>query len=281
MENLLINGGGEKPLKLEGEVNWISWKFQLKVILRAMQLFEVTDGTSIFPVDGTQEEKEAWLRKDANAQSVLVTRLTNRTLTQVTSCETAREIWEKLEAIYELKSDGSLHLMQQSFFDLRFTSSDTMASFIGRVEHIVTQIRQLDGDVSESMVLTKIIASLPGEYRHFASAWDSTQDEKRTLNELTARLLTEEQRVKEQTNELKEALMVKRVNQRKCFKCGKTGHFKRDCRSNKTPNIKHCNRCNKNGHTNEECWSKNRNIGRSSRKRKSVHGVTDGYLLQQ
>lgn len=258
MESVLLNNGGEKQLKLDGHSNWVGWKFQVGIILNALELLEVTNGTAIFPVDGTAQDKETWKKKDAKAQSLIVTRMSNKTLMQITCCKTANEMWKKLHTIYEQKSEGSLHLMQQKFFDLKYKYNEDMACFIGRIEHVVNQVKQLNGEIPETMVVTKIITALPEEYRHFASAWESAPKEKQTLNELTARLLTEQQRIKGQNNEITEALTAKIVNQRKCFKCGKLGHYKKDCFSGKKPLNKVCSHCNKSGHSSEACWFKKR-----------------------
>ena len=44
--------------------------------------------------------------------------------------------------------------------------------------------------------MTKILNTLPSEFNHFASAWESTPKAERTRENLTARLLTEEIRMK-------------------------------------------------------------------------------------
>lgn len=126
-DRLVLNMGSEKPLKLEGYGDWISWKFQVKVILKALDIFKMVDGSEIRPVPAAAEEEGEegkaegeWLKKDARAQGVIVTRLSNKTMLQITSCVTAKDMWDKLHTIYEQKSDGSVHLLQQKFFGLKF-----------------------------------------------------------------------------------------------------------------------------------------------------------------
>lgn len=60
-------------------------------------------------------------------------------------------------------------------------------------------------------MLTRILSTLPPKFNHFHSAWDSTTDTKRTVENLTARLLTEELRVqkRDETEETTVALVSK------------------------------------------------------------------------
>lgn len=38
-------------LKIEGAKNWNVWKFQTKVILKSMEIFDIVDGSSIKPTN--------------------------------------------------------------------------------------------------------------------------------------------------------------------------------------------------------------------------------------
>lgn len=198
MENILLNMPGTTAsvtatsLKLEGLTNWCTWKFQVKIILQALDIYGVVDGSMVKPENGA--DQSSWLQKDAKAQSILVTRLSNKVMLQVMTCDSAKAIWDKLHVIYEQTSETSLHLLQQKFFGMQYNTGEDIATFLARIEENVSQIKQLKGEVPEKMVITKIITSLPDMYKHFVSAWDSVQSEKQTLSELTARLLIEEQR---------------------------------------------------------------------------------------
>lgn len=283
-ENENIFGTTSSRMLLEGASNWHTWKFQAKVILKAVNVFNIVDGTHKCP-EKDEEKISSWKRLDAKAQGVIVVRLSSKALLHVQNCETAKEIWDKLNTIYEQKSDVSLHVLQQKFFEEKYSVTEDISTFISRIEGLVTQIRQSNGDISENMVITKIISSLGEKFRHFVSAWDSVPAEKRNLSELTARLIIEEQRNKTyEEDEKTTAFKVEDRKARKCFVCGKAGHYKRDCRfkksnKEKSGGIQFCEHCKKRGHTKEKCWFNKDNVQQTEKEKQnafvmSVCGLT-------
>ena len=49
-------------------------------------------------------------------------------------------------------------------------------------------------EISDSMIITKVLMTLPASYRHFVSAWESAPAGERKLDNLKTRLMTEESR---------------------------------------------------------------------------------------
>ncbi|KAG6465845.1 hypothetical protein O3G_MSEX015433 [Manduca sexta] len=88
----------------------------------------------------------------------------------------------------------------------------------------------------KSFVITKVLMSLPKEYKHFVSAWESVPDDRQTMDNLVERLLVEEERVKEKSGQSSSssssAFLVKDKKNIKCFKCNKFGHFLSECKCN-------------------------------------------------
>ena len=108
------------------------------------------------------------------------------------------------------------------------------------------------------MLITRILSVLPNKFDHFHSAWDSVEEEKKTLDRLSTRLMTEEIRWKKDDQETSVALVTKGNNYKReqqkqsskreyekqgpsCFNYGKVGHLNKDCFR--------CFTCKRKGHT--------------------------------
>lgn len=227
-------------------INWNVWKFQMKVILMAKGLYEITSGKEKQPVD--DEEKDTkWRLKDAKAQEALVTRMEEEPLSHVMQCETAQNMWEKLESIYDRKSSVSMHLLTEQFYNLKF-ENESVNSFISKITNLCARIKQQGEQIPEKMVITKILMTLPDRYKHFRSAWESVPSEEQDISKLTARLLIEEERIGKEEDTV--ALMTK-SSQGNCYSCGKKGHFKNQCKKNVE-----CFYCKKRGHLMKHCYYK-------------------------
>lgn len=213
-------------VKFSGE-NWTVWKFQVQVVLKSRALWEIVIGSSVRPLQNPEE----WDRKDAKAQEVLVTRMEEKPLAHILSCSTAAEMWKKLKTIYEHHSEVSVHLLQQRFFSMEFKEG-SVAEFFSQIQEIQSKLKQNGEEISDKMVMTKILMSLPEHFKHFVSAWESTPSSKQTLSELMSRLMIEEER--NENTERVTALATRSKNEKqqkelKCYACGKVGHMKRNC----------------------------------------------------
>lgn len=132
--------------------------------------------------------------------------------------------------------------------------------------------------------------SLPDEYKHFVSAWESAPDDKQTIDNLVARLLIEEERVKgklEDSQQASSSAFVVRQKRQiiKCNKYGKIGHFQSGCRNNKTGSDDNANNncfyCGKFGHYKAQCRFRKQKFNKTENKTKSNAFVvsTSGHEL--
>ncbi|KAL0883742.1 hypothetical protein ABMA27_015847 [Loxostege sticticalis] len=243
--------GDNKVVILNGK-NWAAWKFQLTIILKAKKLYEC-----LIKDEPTDEKLlDAWTDKDIKAQEIIVTRVDEKVMGYLSTCQTSKEMWNKLSTLYEPSTQVSVHLVQQKFFSLTF--EEPIIKFVTELEEIANKLKSMNEAPSEKMIITKILMSLPDKYRHFISAWESVPDKQQNLKELTSRLLIEEERCTQESSS-SAAFVSRSKNQkgnsvssgsnsvRKCFFCNKEGHFKRNCTERK------CFRCDQSGHLAKDC----------------------------
>ncbi|EFN67630.1 hypothetical protein EAG_00279, partial [Camponotus floridanus] len=132
-------------------------------------------------------------------------------LLQIMNCETAKEMWTTLKSTYEQASKSNIIFLQQKYYSFKKDPGDDITVFLSKLIEIVQQLRDQNEVISDSMVMTKILMSLPPKYDHFHSAWESTNVDAQTMANLRARLLAEELRL-ESRDQIKnvEALVAKR-----------------------------------------------------------------------
>lgn len=248
--------------KLQTAAQWSRWKFQVRVALNALEVLNVVTGAEPEPVEikaaGETDaqtrarhlgELKKWQRLDAKAQQIIVSALGQQPLIHVMRFEKAAEMWAKLLSVYEQKSETSIHMLQQRFFGATMEPSEDIAGYISKLEDIAQQLRDQGEAVSDTMLMSKILLTLPKSYAHFHSAWESTPKDDRTLGQLTARLMMEENRMASTSasasNDPESSAMAaknvkytqsKKTHQHpkaksngKCFICNEHGHFKREC----------------------------------------------------
>uniref|UniRef100_A0ABD2WS01 CCHC-type domain-containing protein n=1 Tax=Trichogramma kaykai TaxID=54128 RepID=A0ABD2WS01_9HYME len=167
----------------------------------------------------------------------------------ILNCETAKEMWDKLQAVYESKNELSMHALQQKWFSLKKDPSDDIATHIAKIEDLCCSLKAMIKPVSSSMMLTKIIMTLPKEYNHFVSAWESVTNERKTIENLTSRLIMEEVRLTE-TNAESNELMSRHKHSKKRSNSGNAS------KSHRQNNKDGCWSCGKGGHKQRDCWSK-------------------------
>ncbi|KAJ8889053.1 hypothetical protein PR048_008547 [Dryococelus australis] len=100
---------------------------------------------------------------------------------------------------------------------------------MSKLEEIRVKLKQAREPISDKILITKVLTSLPERFKDFGSAWESVSLEMQFVQELSSRLLIEEERIGSRNEELIALASVCNTSSRKCYTCGKDGHLTRFC----------------------------------------------------
>lgn len=246
--------------KLRDSETFEIWNFQVVILFKANSLHKIVNGEEKYENLTKEDEKKSWLKRDAKAQRIIVSTIDKKVLTHIMKCETATEMYTKLCNIYRKDNEQQKCNLLQEFFNYTYERSSDISLHISKLENLAYRLNSLNQNIDEEMLISKILSTLPESYKHFRTAWESTQQSDRTLTNLTARLIAEESMNKNQ--ERKGSSVAFSSYERVCYKCSKPGHISRFCKAsdanqerNRSGELK-CNNCGNLGHFAKYCKNK-------------------------
>jgi hypothetical protein len=123
-------------------------------------------------------------------------------LSKVICCNLAKEVWDKLKNIYEgdeKVKQRKLQIHRAKFENLKMEESENIAAHLLIMDEVVNTITGLGEEVNESIIVQKVLRSLPLRYDAKVSAIEESRDlTKMTMDELHGTLTTYEMRTEQE-----------------------------------------------------------------------------------
>lgn len=142
---------------------------------------KVSSDTLMALVNAVQMTKNG--ERDYNSYTLLTFLIERKFLAPLTSCITAREVWDRLLEDHEYKSSENIHESQCQFFNPKLEPDQSTSSFIAQLELTVSKSRELgDTAFSNAFMISKLTANLPTGFDGFTTTWEITSKEDRTLS---------------------------------------------------------------------------------------------------
>ncbi|GFY10328.1 retrovirus-related Pol polyprotein from transposon TNT 1-94 [Trichonephila clavipes] len=234
--------------KLVGAANWSKWRRQIQLLLRHHDVHDVVCGDRkcpSLPADASSEAvaahvkaQKAFIKDDSVAQLILVGNMDDSNVELTSICDTANCVWEKLLSVYEQSSRQRLDRLMEKFFHNDKESEDDIVSRIAKLQRNFSELndelrRVAKTTLTDLLLMSRIMSTLPSEYLEFKSVWESVPIEERSVNKLTERLRLIEMRLPSKSAN-STALVATRKKifkkpERKCYVCHKPGHLAKDC----------------------------------------------------
>jgi len=211
---------------LQGSANYRTWKFSIRMVLQARDLWEVVSGEELKPE--AEKAAQAWDKKARKALATIALALSAAEKEHIIDCTTPKAAWDILEKLYEGKGRNRKFMLLQELFRMSM-EGEKMDSYLRAVREKMSELAVVGLKLEDDIKLAIILNGLPESYRYLVVSLE--KQETVDFDELTARLLEEEIKVDPGTKTIALSAKRKGLNgeRRQCFVCGDYNHVKRDC----------------------------------------------------
>jgi hypothetical protein len=154
----------------------------MKAYIQA-QVFQVwqsiVDGYTAPAVPPTSDKAVKLDENNSKAINALLNGLSDTVFTKVAHCKSAKEIWDKLRNIYEGDSKVKIAKLQTyrgQFEQLKMKEDEDITAYFLRVDETVNAIIGLGEEIEESVIVQKVLRSLPMRFNPKISALEERSD---------------------------------------------------------------------------------------------------------
>jgi gag-polypeptide of LTR copia-type len=102
--------------------------------------------------------------EDAKALAMIGLCVEDHHLTSIEKCQTAKEAWEALEAVYRAKSTARMLQLKRELNALKKEASEPVTKYIARAKSIRDQLQGAGHHVEDADMVLSVLAGLPPEY---------------------------------------------------------------------------------------------------------------------
>lgn len=198
-----------RPPLFNGE-HYTYWKTRMRVYIQATdyKVWRVIlngptipikkDGDQIIPKieDEWKEEDYALIETNAKAMSILYCSLDAKEFNRISACESAKDIWEKLEVTYEGTNqvkETKIGMLVRKYELFSMMPEESISEMFTRFTDIINSLKALGKVYTNVEHVRKILWSLPKKWEPKVTAITEAKDlSKLSLDELLGSLMTHE-----------------------------------------------------------------------------------------
>jgi len=146
--------------KFDGRINFGLWKVQVKDVLIQSGLHKALKGNT------SKMEADKWEELDLRATSAIRLCLAKNVFVNVQNLSSAKELWEKLEGLYQANGISNRLLLKEQFHNLRMDEGTKISDHLSTLNNIVSELESSEVKIDDKDKTLRLISPLPPSYVH-------------------------------------------------------------------------------------------------------------------
>lgn len=237
--------------KFNGKNDFSYWRMQMKNLLISQKLHKVLSGKARKSKDMSDED---WEELDLEARASIMLCLDRDVAFLVDGEKTAATVWTKLESNFMTKTLTNRIYLKSRLYTCKMEEGSSIRQYINKFDRCISDLKDIDVEVGDEDQALLLLLSLPKSYENLVQTLMLVGDTL-TMDETRTSLLADDLRkiatggmATSGNNEQAQGLFVRgRSNdrgkgrrgksksnsrppaERKCYKCGESGHYRANC----------------------------------------------------
>lgn len=213
------------PLPVFDGQGYAMWKKRLLTFLRLKKCEEV----AIRKMNNTEREAE-WQEQELKALNYIYCVISDKQMEFVDDETTPYGIIEKFDKMYLRKSTALQICVRNQLESIKLSEFSECEEFFSAFEKLTIDLKNSGATVSEKEKMNYMLRSLPNEYNHIGDVIDALKEEDQTVEFVMNKIKLFEKQNKESSKKGNSSAFKSEIKKdKKCFGCGKFGHYKSEC----------------------------------------------------
>jgi len=173
--------------KLEGQINYGSWKFSMRMCLMLEGLFGYVDGSNTI----TESADKV---RDQNALAKICLSVKPNCFVHVQSAKTSKEAWDNLKSAFESRSLATVFEMTRRLFNTKQASFSSMEEYLTDILETTQKLADMGEAIEDKWIAFIIMNGVSEEYEALISSINQQTKDKIKSEEIKQILLNESER---------------------------------------------------------------------------------------
>lgn len=240
------------------------WKFRMRALLSEMDVLKAID-------EAPNVEDSDWKKNNRIAKGVIVEYLADSFLGFAKENDTARQIFQNLDTLYERKSCASQLALRKRLLTLKLKSDMCLVKHFAVFDDLITELSAAGANLNEMDKVSHLLLTLPSSYDGVVTAIETLSEDNLTLAFVKTRLLDHEVKLRNDNNDTSAKVLqvetrTENYNKRRKFENTKkynnqknnlTNNYNQKNNRNysqKKTNYSKCHHCGRRGHMKKDCY---------------------------